>query len=182
MYVFISYSSQNKKLAESFKILFNKNGIETWMAPGDIPIGSTYTSEINRAIKNSSAFVLLFSESAQKSQWVLRETERAVSAGKPIFTILLNDVEMNDDFEFMLRTSQLITLKKNDESKVKQLIESMKTILCLSENVKAPEKYVVDKNVFIQTLQLGHMLGRMEFLWDTKFNVLKEEEKKPLMI
>ena len=109
-------------------MLFNKNGIKTWMAPGDIPFGSTYTATINRAIKDSSCFVLLLSESAQGSRWVLNETERAVSTGKIIFTVLLDDVSMNDDFEFMLSTSQAVAIRKIDENdeEIKRLLKEIK--------------------------------------------------------
>ena len=128
-YAFISYSSKNQQMADSFRTLFNQNGIGTWMAPGDIPFGSTYTSTINRAIKEASCFVLLLSESAQSSKWVPNETERAVSYGKTIFTILLDDVPMNDDFEFMLSTSQAVAIRKIDDSdeKIKQLVVAIKT-------------------------------------------------------
>ena len=127
-YAFISYSSKNQQMADSFKAFFNQNGIETWMAPGDIPFGSTYTSAINRAIKESGCFVLLLSGNAQESPWVLKETERAISTGKTIFTVLLDDVSMNDDFEFMLSTSQAVAIRKIDESddKVRRLIKAIK--------------------------------------------------------
>lgn len=114
-------------MADSFRTLFNRNGIETWMAPGDIPFGSTYTSTINRAIKGSSCFVLLLSESAQGSPWVLKETERAVSTGKTIFTVVLDDVPMNDDFEFMLSTSQAVAIRKIDENdeNIRRLLQAV---------------------------------------------------------
>ncbi len=127
-YAFISYSTKNQQMADSFRTLFNQRGIKTWMAPGDIPFGSTYTSTINRAIKDSSCFVLLLSESAQGSPWVLKETERAVSTGKTILTVLLDDVPMNDDFEFMLSTSQAVAIRKIDDNdeRIKKLITVIK--------------------------------------------------------
>lgn len=128
-YAFISYSTKNQQMADSFKTLFNQNGVATWMAPGDIPFGSTYTSTINRAIKGASCFVLLLSESAQGSQWVLKETERAVSTGKTIFTVMLDDVPLNDDFEFVLSTSQAVAIRrinKNDDN-IKRLLQAVIT-------------------------------------------------------
>lgn len=127
-YAFISYSSKNRKMADSLNAILAKKGIKTWIAPDNIPIGATYTSTINRAIREASCFVLLFSESAQGSNWVLKETERAVNYGKTIFTILLDDVQMNDAFEFMLSSSQAVAIKKildNDE-KINQLIAEIK--------------------------------------------------------
>lgn len=42
-YAFISYSSKNRTSADSLKELLKRNGISTWMAPGDIPTGDLYT-------------------------------------------------------------------------------------------------------------------------------------------
>lgn len=128
-YAFISYSTRNQQMADSFKMLFNRNNIKTWMAPCDIPFGSTYTSTINSAIRGASCFVLLLSESVQGSQWVLRETERAVSTGKTIFTVLLDDGPMNDDFEFMLSTSQAVAIRKIDanDDNIQQLLRTVQT-------------------------------------------------------
>lgn len=127
-YAFISYSSKNRKMADSLNAILAKKGIKTWIAPDNIPIGATYTSTINRAIREASCFVLLFSESAQGSNWVLKETERAVNYGQTIFTILLDDVQKNDAFEFMLSSSQAVAIEKildNDE-KINQLIAEVK--------------------------------------------------------
>ncbi len=127
-YTFISYSTKNQQMADSFRELFNRNGIDTWMAPGDIPFGSTYTSTINRAIKGAACFTILLSGSAQVSPWVLKETERAVSTGKTIFTVLLDDVPMNDDFEFMLSTTQAIAIRKINEnnSDIQKLLKAVR--------------------------------------------------------
>ena len=53
-YVFISYSSQNQDIAYRINEILNKNDIETWMAPNDIPVGFEYAQvtgggiELNR--------------------------------------------------------------------------------------------------------------------------------------
>lgn len=127
-YAFLSYSTKEQQTADSLRVLFNKKGIKTWMAPGDIPFGSTYMKTINRAIKGSSCFVLLLSENSQRSKWVPKETERAVNEGKTIFPISLDDVPLNDDFEFMISTSQAIAIRKIDEQseEVKKLISAIK--------------------------------------------------------
>lgn len=147
-YVFISYSTKNQQMADSFRVLLNQNGIEAWMAPGDIPFGSTYTATINRAIKDSSCFMLLFSESAQNSKWVPKETERAVSSGKTIFTVLLDDVPMNDSFEFMLSTSQAVAIRKIDgnDEKIKQLLKAIK-VLTDETNCNSNKTSIVDETV-----------------------------------
>lgn len=139
-YAFISYSTKNQQMVDAFRELFNRNGIETWMAPGDIPFGATYTSTINRAIKGAACFTILLSGSAQVSPWVLKETERAVSIGKTIFTVMLDDVPMNDDFEFMLSTSQAIAVRKINENNedIQRLLKAVKAYT--GENIESSRK------------------------------------------
>ena len=72
-YVFISYSSKNQSSADALRNLFDSEGINTWMAPGDIPAGSSYMKEITNALKNCSCLLLLLSFASQKSTCVLRE-------------------------------------------------------------------------------------------------------------
>ena len=55
------------------KELLNKEGIEAWMAPGDIPAGSKYAQVINRAVKESACMVLVLSRDAQNSVWVAKK-------------------------------------------------------------------------------------------------------------
>lgn len=140
------------------------------MAPGDIPFGSTYTSTINRAIKEASCFVLLLSESAQGSKWVPKETERAVSYGKTIFTILLDDVPMNDDFEFMLSTSQAVAIRKIDDSdeKIKQLVVAIKAyageelqVEQKQKNMETGSNSYFEENAVMRGSVLEHFKGRV---------------------
>ena len=61
-YVFISYSSANQKQADDMRgILFSRE-IGHWMAPYDIPAGTNYACEIERAIKECSCFLLLLTK------------------------------------------------------------------------------------------------------------------------
>ena len=174
-YAFISYSTKNQQMADSFLTLFNQNGIETWMAPGDIPFGSTYTSTINRAIKGASCFVLLLSENAQGSPWVLKETERAVSTGKTIFTVMLDDVPLNDDFEFMLSTSQAVAIRKinKDDENIKRLLQS---VITYTGELKA-EKYAIAQVANV-TDKLLEQLSPLEISEDNNIrSIIKNEDR-----
>ncbi len=115
-YAFISYSTKNQASADSVRELFRKNSIETWMAPGDIPAGSKYAMVINRAIKDCSCFVLLLTDDSQNSVWVSKEVERAVNYRKAVITIRLEDVVLNDEFEFYISTDQVVAMYKIDEA------------------------------------------------------------------
>jgi len=96
--VFISYSSRDMVQAETVRNVLEKNGIPCWMAPRDIPGGSNYTKEIPIAIRQCQVFVLILSQHAQSSHWVLKELDSAVNCGKTILPFMLEDCELNDEF------------------------------------------------------------------------------------
>ncbi|MCL2378337.1 MAG: TIR domain-containing protein [Defluviitaleaceae bacterium] len=100
--VFISYSSQNKATADAVCHALERNGIRCWIAPRDIPAGSSYGKQIMNGIANCKLFLLLFSDDANRSEFVLREVERAVSYKKTIIPFRIEDVPMCDDFQFFL--------------------------------------------------------------------------------
>lgn len=123
-YAFISYSTKNQSDADALKQLFTKKGIRTWMAPNDIPIGSKYAQVINHAIKECACFVLLLTDAAQSSPWVAKEVERAVNYGKTILPIKLENLVLNEEFEFYISTDQIVAVQKIDED-----AEELKKIL-----------------------------------------------------
>ena len=113
-YAFISYSTKNQKEADAMRDLFRKNGIDTWMAPYDIPVGSRYAQVVNQALKNCACLVLMLTDDAQKSIWVGKEVERAVSCRKTILPLQLEDIKLNDEFElYTFHSSKLIPKSPN---------------------------------------------------------------------
>jgi hypothetical protein len=76
--LFISHSSADAGTAQALVTDFENRNITCWMAPRDIPMGSSYHEEIVQAIENSRAVLLLFSGAANKSEHVLRDACRLV--------------------------------------------------------------------------------------------------------
>lgn len=111
-YAFISYSSIELEYAETISKALRDNGVETWMAPRDIPAGSTYSGVINRALRNAACLVLLLTENSQNSQWVDKEVERAISYGKVIVPVALENVKLNDNFDFYLGNTQIVPVRQ----------------------------------------------------------------------
>lgn len=139
-YAFISYSSSNRDSADALRNMLTSRGIDSWMAPYDIPVGEKYAGVINRAVKNCGCLVLLLTDSAQSSQWVEKEVERAINYNKTIVTIKLEDIILNDVFEFFISSSQVVAIpviKENDE----ELEKVIKVITLLTKTEeKSTEK------------------------------------------
>ncbi len=134
-YAFISYSTKNQAEADAMREYLKKHGVEVWMAPGDIPVGSKYARVINKAIKGCSCVVLMLTDYAQSSLWVGKEIERAVNYRKPILPVQLEDIVLNDEFELYISTDQIVAMPKVDENaaEMKQLLTSIQRLMCAKE-------------------------------------------------
>jgi anti-sigma regulatory factor (Ser/Thr protein kinase) len=80
--VFISYASEDRSVAESICAALESIPLRCWMAPRDIPAGEVYAGVIVEAISRCRIMVVVFSSSANASQQVVREVERAVANGR----------------------------------------------------------------------------------------------------
>ena len=127
--VFISYSSQDSNSAETVRDVLESNGLSCWMAPRDIPGGSDYTKEIPVAIRDCTVFVLILSQNAQDSQWVLKELSSAVSAGKVILPFMLEDCALNDEVNFLLTGAQRYDAYRKKSNALETLIRRIQSIL-----------------------------------------------------
>lgn len=120
--VFISYSSKDKDYADKVLQELERNGIDCWMAPRDIPGGSYYAREIPHAILSCSVFLLILSDYAQTSDYVLRELDYATANKKEIIPYEIRDCDLIPEFDFLLRTKQHYKAFLNPESEMKGMI------------------------------------------------------------
>lgn len=154
-YAFISYSSKNQITADAFRNLLNSKGIDTWMAPGDIPAGSSYMKEINNALKNCCCLVLLLSNAAQGSEWVIKEVERAVNYHKIIIPIKIEDVILNDEFEFVLGSYQVVAVHKIDyeSDEIKKVLNSIQAATNINKDNLSADVLISKKENNYETCQ-----------------------------
>ena len=109
--LFISHSSADAETALALVADFENRNITCWMAPRDIPMGSSYHEEIVAAIENSRAVLLLFSGAANKSEHVLREVELAAQGKKPILPLRIDVSEPAGGLKYMLANKQWVERK-----------------------------------------------------------------------
>lgn len=127
-YAFISYSSKNQSSADAMRELFNKNAIDTWMAPYDIPSGSEYAEVLYDALIGCSCLVLMLTNNAQNSQWVKNEVEIALTNGKAFIPIQLEDIELNSSMKWFLTNKQITAVHKIDENayEIRKVLDAVK--------------------------------------------------------
>lgn len=148
--VFISYSSNDKAVADAICAGIENKKIRCWIAPRDISPGADWGKSIIDAINDSSLMVLIFSENSNESPQVVREVERAVSKGIPIVPFRIEDIMPNNSMEYFISTTHwLDALTPPLESHIENLVNIVDNILNpsahgKSENLK--DNYLVKKS------------------------------------
>ena len=100
--LFVSYATKNKNIADLIVKKLEERGVRCFIAPRDLQTGREYASEIVRGISNSLAVLLLFSGDSDKSAYVLREVNSAVSRNKTIVPLRIENFLPSEAMEFYL--------------------------------------------------------------------------------
>ncbi|QVK20847.1 toll/interleukin-1 receptor domain-containing protein [Mycoplasmatota bacterium] len=128
-YVFISYCTEDEKLARKVKSVLEQNGYRTWFAPDNIKYGSSYAESIEDAISYSSCFLALLTDRSIKSRWVEKEIDRAVNHGTIIIPVIVDDITLPKSFSFYLTNNQFCRITSMDKSSFEhQIIEIINSI------------------------------------------------------
>lgn len=130
--VFISHSTNNRSVANAVCASLESVGIRCWIAPRDVMPGRPYAGEITRAIQQSRAFVLIFSEQSNNSEQVLREVQLAANSRLHIVQFRIDAVVPSDDLEYYLSGPHwLDAVTPPLENHLAQLQTSVKALLAL---------------------------------------------------
>lgn len=135
--VFISYSSKQAQKAEAVCNFLESRGVSCWMAPRNIDPGSNYASQIVRAIRESSALILLASEHTNTSGHVSNEVGLAFDNQKTIIPFKLEDVQFSDEYLYFLGRKHWIDAFKDFTVGLETLLQTLHNVL--PESTKTPQ-------------------------------------------
>ena len=133
--VFISYSSDDKDIANEIKYVLENNGLKCWIAPRNISSGKNYLNEIADAIKSTKIVVLVFSESSQNSKYVINEVIMAFTYKKDIISFHIDDAKPNSIMEYYLKVAQWMYADSDYKDKLGNLSEDARE-LCKKEKIE----------------------------------------------
>ena len=119
---FFSYSRKDssdfvQKLATDLKA----NGFNIWLDLQDIPVGSTWDTEIQKALTAAECIIIVLSKGAVASPNVLDEMSFALKLGKPIYPVLKDDC----DVPFRIDRIQRIDFRNDYDAGLVQLIQTL---------------------------------------------------------
>ena len=125
--VFLSYSSQDRALAEEIVSKMESRGISCWLAPRDIPLGSNYTYSIPAAIRESHYFMLLISESAQHSAHIIGDLHYAFDSKKTVIPLRIDQTPMPDSMSFLLSDVQIRDYTRARDAVIDNIVSFIKS-------------------------------------------------------
>lgn len=91
--VFISHCVKDHAGVHDLVRYLEARDISVWIAPRDVRPGLDYSEQIQEAIEQCSAFLVIVTEGANASLFVRAETEMAFSSRRPIFPVRFGEME-----------------------------------------------------------------------------------------
>ena len=166
--VFVSYSSEDKAVADALVVNLEQNGIRCWYAPRDISAGSGWGSSIVEAIRECKVMVLVFSASANASVHVKSEVERAVHHQLHIIPFRIQSINPSGDMELFVSSRHwLDALPRPTKKHVRQLTETIQVIL--DQTPEKSDKFTVPfRKLGIAAVFILALTTAMALLWSKR--------------
>lgn len=118
---FISYAKSDSDFAELLQIRLKDKNIFSWRDRDMLKIGQDWREEIDEAIDNSLALIVVMSPEAKKSEYVTYEWAYAWGKGKKIFPMILKQTQLHPRLESL----QYLDFTNINTRPWDQLIESL---------------------------------------------------------
>jgi len=131
--VFVSYSSKDASVANALVHCLEEHGIRCWIAPRDIVGGREYADVIVDAIASARLVVVIFSDAAQLSQWVRSELNCAMSNGRTIVPVKIDDVLPTGAMQLYLGDRHWIDIWPEPDKNFGKVVDSVSNLLIRTE-------------------------------------------------
>lgn len=115
MDVFISYSSKDEAIVRETCEAFKKCNIHYWVSFENHDYGNQYASTIISKIEEAKIAVVFVSRSSNLSTHVINEISVAVSRGKRVIPIIIDEFNLTPAFEYYLSSNHFIKYVDNEK-------------------------------------------------------------------
>lgn len=119
--LFVSYSHKDIAFASKLSMGLRAKGIKVWRDEEDIPSGSLWDQEIEKALKNATHVLLIASSNSVNSRIVIDELSFALDKNKIVIPCVIEAVEL----PMRIRRSQWIDFTKDYEMAFNQLVQQL---------------------------------------------------------
>lgn len=113
-FVFFSYAHADLELVEKIIIGLKQKLCRVWYDEGLVP-GRSWNDELAEQLLYSEVVVVMLTHNAAESPYIKTEINYAISKGKQILPVLLEDFEMPAGLELMLSSIRLLRLSEHSD-------------------------------------------------------------------
>ncbi|HLY77889.1 MAG TPA: TIR domain-containing protein [Caulobacteraceae bacterium] len=135
--IFISYASQDQKVATTLCKALEGRNFKCWIAARDIAPGENFQIAIVRAIRAAKIMLLVFTGNSNNSDEMAKELALASQSKLIVVPLLIDDVRPNDAFSYEFATRQWIDFFSDWETAIEQLAQRIAVALA-TETGAAP--------------------------------------------
>jgi tetratricopeptide (TPR) repeat protein len=108
--VFISHSTDDQAISDNLCTYLEARDIKCWIAPRDIPGGTSFPEKLAEGITNCELMLVLLTPASAASEYVLREVATAVELRLELLPVLLQHVTLPVGLGLLLKTKQRLDL------------------------------------------------------------------------
>ena len=127
--IFISYASQDQKVATTLCKALEGRNFKCWIAARDIAPGENFQIAIVRAIRAAKIMLLVFTGNSNNSDEMAKELALASQSKLIVVPLLIDDVRPNDAFSYEFATRQWIDFFSDWETAIEQLAQRIAVAL-----------------------------------------------------
>jgi hypothetical protein len=127
--IFISYASQDQKVANTLCKALEGRGFSCWIASRNIAPGENFQIAIVRAIRSAKIMLLVFTGNSNNSDEMAKELALASQSKLIVVPLLIDDVRPNDAFSYEFATRQWIDFFSDWETAIEQLAHRISVAL-----------------------------------------------------
>ena len=157
--IFISYSSIDRKVAETICAALEARDYPCWISCRDIGAGENFQESIVKAIRSAKVMLLVFTSNANNSNEIKKELVLAGRYHVTVVPLRVEDVVPNDAFAYEFATRQWIDLFKDWEREIGRLTSQIGSILADGTSIHAGD----GETARVLTLRYGpsHLLAAL---------------------
>src|SRR5580658_5830268 len=127
--IFISFASQDLKVATTLCKALESRNFKCWIAARDIAPGENFQIAIVRAIRTAKIMLLVFTGNSNNSDEMAKELALASQSKLIVVPLLIDDVRPNDAFAYEFATRQWIDFFSDWEIAIEQLAQRIAVAL-----------------------------------------------------
>jgi TIR domain len=137
--IFISFASQDIKLASTLCSSLEGRGFKCWISARNILPGENFQVAIVRAIRQAKVMLLVFTSNSNNSEEMNKELALASQNKLIVVPLRLEDVTPNEAFSYEFATRQWIDFFADWELAIQQLSQRLENALKVEAPPAAPE-------------------------------------------